>query len=78
MPRGVKRPPDNYESVIDRESVINGSWPYPVLSQPDCMMVWLELEERGLSARQIADRLHVSSRTVVRWRKRKREGGQRK
>ncbi len=68
------RPSSRYENPIDMEHVVTGTAPYPVLSVRDNKTAWLQLEERGMSARNIAERLRVHSRTVVRWRKTKREG----
>jgi hypothetical protein len=71
----VERPPDcDHPDEFDIDQVVNGSPPYPVLSESDLHTAWLLLEEKGKSARQIAERLHVAVRTVTRWRKRKREG----
>jgi FixJ family two-component response regulator len=70
----VERPPDCGEvdeMAVDR--VVRGSYPYPVLSESDLPVAWRRLEADGKSARQIAVRLHVATRTVTRWRKRERE-----
>ena len=64
-----RRPPSTYENEIDMDLVLNGHAPYPVLSVRDMNTVWLQLEKRNMSARDVADRLHVHPRTVVRWRR---------
>lgn len=70
----VARPPSSTTSEFDRDHVLNGYAPYPVLSVPDMEEVYPLLEARGMSAEAIADRLHVVSRTVVRWRGKTRQG----
>ena len=44
------------------------SWPLPTLSEPEQEYAARILTQAGLSALHIADRLGISSRTVVRWR----------
>jgi len=68
-----RRPPSAYPNEIDMEMVLNGQMPYPVLSVKDMMTVWPRLEAKNLSAREIGDRLMVHPRTVVRWRREKKE-----
>lgn len=62
------RPSSVYRSEFDIDHVLNGSPPFPVLSMKDMDEVYPLLEKRGLSANEIAARLYVSPRTVVRWR----------
>lgn len=68
----VQRPPARLSNAADRQRVIDGILPYPVLSMPDLRVVWPQLEKQGLSEKEIADRLHVSDRTIFRWRRNKR------
>lgn len=70
----VERPPNGYRSEFDIDHVLNGSAPYPVLSFEDMHEVYPLLEQRGLTAKEIAARVYVSSRTVVRWRRETRKG----
>lgn len=65
----VERPPNGYRSEFDIDHVLNGPNPYPVLSLDDMDEVYPLLEKRGLSAPQIAERLYVQPRTIVRWRR---------
>lgn len=65
----VDRPPNWYPSEIDRHHVLSGSDPYPVLCQRDLGKVYPLLEKKGLSAPEIAERLHLDERTIYRWRK---------
>lgn len=68
------RPPVSSVSAdLDIDLVVNGSPPYPPLSVDDMKIAWEMLERKGLSSRQIAERLYVCQRTVIRWRKRKRK-----
>jgi hypothetical protein len=64
----VKRPPSDYQNVIDMEDVVRGTPPFQVLSVRDMREVYPQLEAKGMSAAQIAGRLYVSPRSVVRWR----------
>lgn len=63
-----RRPSEGSE--IDVNHVLYGHEPYPMLSDGDMRTVYPVLESRRMSARQIAERLHVHRRTVSRWRKR--------
>jgi hypothetical protein len=60
----------------DREWVVNGEPPYPVLSYADCLRVLPRLRGKGLSTYLIARRLYVTEQTVYRMqRKLKKTGG---
>lgn len=62
-------PPDEF----DIDHVVNGSPPYPALKESDLHRAWRLLEEKGKSAKRIAERLQVATRTVTRWRARARK-----
>lgn len=72
----VRRPPPGPPNEFDMEQVLRGEMPFPVLSVKDVHTVYPLLEAKGLGARDIAERLWISYRTVVRWRAatRKRSG----
>lgn len=70
----VTRPPADLASAEDRQRVIDGIPPYPVLPVADVAPVWRLLEKQGLYPADIADRLHVSERTVFRWRRNEKGG----
>lgn len=74
--RRDNRPPHTYTSEHDREHVRVGKPPYPLLSVPDMLTVWRELEMRKMSSRDIAKRLRISRRTVHRWRSKARDRGE--
>ncbi len=73
MGAGPKRPNNGYSSYPDKDHVLYGEAPYPVLSWPDLREVYPVLEARGMSARNIAQRLHLSNRTIVRYRAKARK-----
>lgn len=64
----VARPSSASRNEFDIDHVLNGPEPYPPLSMKDMDEVYPLLEKRGYTASEIAARLYVSSRTVVRWR----------
>lgn len=70
----IRRPSGKYPNELDMDHVLNGRPPYPVLSARDMRTVYPLLETKGLSASEIAERLHVAARTVNRYRKKLREG----
>jgi hypothetical protein len=63
------RPSDQYPSEFDRDHALNGSAPFPLLCLRDLKQVYPLLEQKGLRAPEIAERLHLTERTVYRWRK---------
>lgn len=74
-----ERPPSTFRSPIDVDHVLTGGAPYPALCYLDVLEAYPQLEAKGLSAREISERLYVSERTIFRWRetaaeKRKQEG----
>ena len=71
----VKRPPDSCSNAEDRDQVVNGYPPYPVLSNADVLRVLPLLDKKRLEDRLVADRLHVNVRSVYRLRRKMRTEG---
>lgn len=63
------RPSSRYRSDSDMQHVLHGGPPYPVLSERDMATVYPLLEAYGWPNREIAGRLHITTRTVNRWRR---------
>lgn len=61
------------DDAIALQRVLRGEEPFPVLSLDDAKRAFLILDSRK-TARQIAELLHVSYRTVFRWRRDRRNG----
>lgn len=70
--RRIKRPRDDDEIAVQR--VLAGDRPYPVLSPADARCVFMHMDARGASAREIANRLYCDQATITRWRRERRQG----
>lgn len=68
----IKRPKDDDEVAVQR--VLRGERPFPVLSHADARRVFVELNQRGKTARFIAECLYVDRATITRWRRERRKG----
>lgn len=54
--------------------VLEGEGPLPELTEDELRYAVVVMTDRGLGAQEIADRLGVTQRTVVRWRREARGG----
>lgn len=70
--RPVKRPLHDDPEAVAR--VVKGDAPYPVLSRDDAYRAFLQMQRAGLSAAQMARRLYIDYRSLVRWRQKFRDG----
>jgi DNA-directed RNA polymerase specialized sigma24 family protein len=70
--RWMQRPKEDDPVAVKR--VLKNDHPLPVLSHTDARKVFMLLDAEGKSAREIAERLHVGARTIVHWRRQRRNG----
>jgi DNA-binding NarL/FixJ family response regulator len=73
----VKRPPNSESNEQDREWVVNGDPPYPVLTYADALRVLPKLRAKGLTTYLIARRLYVTEQTVYRMQRKLKKMGDR-